>query len=116
MRRIFCSLFVVTTTALVASGPVPVNASLHVLAAPPPPAPTRTLTGILYQRTFFRNCDCYPWVIEKNNNPSEMDISAVSAEAQALAGTRVKATGTWSTYQRGRQRIPYMIVTRLDPA
>ena len=57
-----------------------------------------------------------PVVITKNNRDSEMDIAAVQAQARALNGSRVRATGMWSTYVRDGRRIPYMIVTRLDPA
>lgn len=113
MRRVLLSLFVVVSAAI-AAAPGPNLGTGGVVS--PPAGPTRTLTGVLADRTFFRPCGCYTWVISKNNRDSEMNIGAVEAEARALAGTRVRATGMWSTYIRDGRRIPYMIVTRLDPA
>jgi hypothetical protein len=113
MRRIILSAFIVVSAAIAAApGPNPKTGG--ILA--PAPGPSRTLTGVLGDRAFFRACGCYTWVISKNNHDSEMNIAAVEAEARALAGTRVRATGMWSTYIRDGRRIPYMIVTRLDPA
>ena len=112
MRRVLLSLFVVISAAIAAApGPNPGTGGILT----PPAGPTRTLTGVLYNRDFFANCNCYSWVVEKNNHPSEMNIAAVAAQAQALKNTRVRATGMWTTYIRNGQRIPYMIVTRLDP-
>jgi hypothetical protein len=112
MRRIVLSLFLIVSAAVAAApGPNPGTGGIHA----PPPGPTRTLTGTLYNRDFFANCNCYPWVVEKNGHPSEMNIAAVAGQAQALKGTRVRATGMWTTYIRDGRRIPYMIVTRLEP-
>jgi hypothetical protein len=113
MRRVLLSAFLVVSAAI-AAAPGP-NPAIGILLAPAP-APTRTLTGILGERLFFRPCGCYNWVITKNNRDSEMDIAAVQAEARALMGSRVRATGMWATYIRDGRRIPYMIVTLLDPA
>lgn len=111
MRRIILSAFIVVSAAIAAApGPNPKTGG--ILA----PGPSRTLTGILGDRAFFRACGCYTWVISKNNHDSEMNIAAVEAEARALAGTRVRATGMWSTYIRDGRRIPYMVVTQLEPA
>ena len=64
MRRVLLSLFIVVSAAVAAApGPNPGTGGILV----PPAGPTRTLTGILYDRDFFANCNCYTWVVEKNN-------------------------------------------------
>lgn len=113
MRRMVLSLLLVVSAAIAAApGPNPATGGIHA----PPPTPTRTLTGVLSDRIFIRPCGCYTWVIVKNGHPSEMNVAAVQADAQALAGSRVRATGMWATYIREGHIVPYMIVTHLDPA
>ncbi len=116
MRRALCSLAIVCLSlTAIGAGPNPATGGVH--AAPPAPtAPLRTFTGILEQRVFIQNCHCFPWVVDKNGRVFEMDITAVQADAQALNGSRVRATGTWSTYRRAGRPIAYLIVTQLDPA
>ena len=115
MRRVLCSFAIIISAAVFAApGPNPATGGVH--AAPIPPAPIRTFTGILEERVFIQNCHCYNWVIDKSGRVFEMDISAVQTQAQALRGVRVRATGTWSTYRRAGRPIAYMIVTQLDPA
>jgi hypothetical protein len=113
MRRILLSVLLVAFVAF-AGAPGPNSGTGGTLA--PPAGPTRTLTGVLQDRVFAADCGCYTWVIVKNGRASEMNVGAVQAQATALAGTRVRATGNWTTYIRDGRRIGYMIVTRLDPA
>ncbi len=74
------------------------------------------LTGVLSERIFLVNCDCYHWVITKNGHTSEVDVSQVTPKLNNFRGHRVRATGNWTTYIRNGQRIPYLIVTDLEPA
>ena len=112
MRRFLLSVFIVVSAAI-AAAPGPNPGTGGILA--PPPGPSRTLTGVLSDRVFIRPCGCYTWVIIKNGHASELNIAAVDAEAHALANTPVRATGNWTTYIRDGHRVPYLIVTHLDP-
>ena len=112
MRRVLLSLILVVSGAI-AAAPGPNPGTGGVLA--PPAGPERTLTGVLGDRAFLINCRCYPWVIDKNGRSFELNVAQVVPQLQSMRGTRVRATGNWSTYIRDGRRIPYMIVTRLDP-
>jgi len=115
MLRILLSMFSsVFASVAFAAAPGPNPGTGGLLA--PPAGPARTLTGVLADRVFVADCGCYTWVIVKNGHASEMNVGAVQAQAAALDGMRVRATGNWTTYIRNGRRIPYMIVTRLDPA
>jgi hypothetical protein len=113
MRRAFLSLFLVVSAAIAAApGPNPGTGGIVAPAA----GPTRSLTGVLAERTFAINCNCFRWVIDKNGHISEVDVAAVVPKLNNFRGQRVRATGNWTTYIRNGKRVPYLIVTQLDPA
>lgn len=95
---------------LAGAGPDPATGGVHA------PVSTATLTGVLEERVFIQDCRCYPWVIDKGGRVSEVDVSSVQADARALVGQRVRASGRWMTYTRDGRSIRYLKVTRLDPA
>ncbi len=113
MRRVFLSLFLVVSVAI-AAAPGP-NQGTGGIAAPAP-GPTRTLTGVLAERAFLVNCNCFPWVIDKNGHSFEVNVAAVTPKLNNFRGQRVRATGNWTTYIRNGRRVPYLIVTQLEPA